>query len=60
MDGLTKAYSLKEGSVALPTTYMGAGYHQHTFNNAVDLEPLDDQCLLIHISSGHLQMLNSI
>jgi Reverse transcriptase (RNA-dependent DNA polymerase) len=36
MDGLTKAYTLKEGSVALLTTYLGADVHQHTFHDVVD------------------------
>jgi hypothetical protein len=40
MDGLTKAYTMKEGSVALPTTYLGADVHRHTFHNVVDPETI--------------------
>jgi hypothetical protein len=36
MNGLTKAYTLKEGSVAPPKTYLGADVQQHTFKDAID------------------------
>jgi hypothetical protein len=51
---LTQAYTLKEGSVVPPTTYLGADVHQHMLNNTVDLETLP--CLLIHISKEHFLM----
>jgi Reverse transcriptase (RNA-dependent DNA polymerase) len=34
MNGLTKVYTLKEGSVAPPKTYLGADVQQHTFMDA--------------------------
>jgi hypothetical protein len=36
MSHLTKAYTLKEGSVAPPTTYLGADVQQQTFKDATD------------------------
>ena len=36
MVGLTHAYTLKEGSVAKPKTYLGADIAEHVFQDAVD------------------------
>jgi hypothetical protein len=37
---LTQVYTLKEDSVVLPTTYLGADVHQHMLNSTVDLETI--------------------
>jgi hypothetical protein len=49
MSGLTKAYTLKEGSIAPTTTYLGADVQQHTFKDAID-QSQGGQCLLTHTS----------
>ena len=36
MDDLTKAYTLKAGSIGPPTTYLGADIGQHVFHDSVD------------------------
>jgi hypothetical protein len=40
MLGLMKAYTLKEGSVAKPKTYLGADVAEHIFSDAVDPETI--------------------
>jgi hypothetical protein len=40
MQGLIKAYTLKEGSIAKPKTYLGANMAEHIFSDAVDPETI--------------------
>jgi hypothetical protein len=40
MQGLMKAYTLKEGSVTKPKTYLGANLAEHMFSDAVDPETM--------------------
>jgi hypothetical protein len=40
MQGLMKAYMLKEGSVTKPKTYLGANLAEHIFSDAVDPETM--------------------